>query len=122
MRFMVDCTSRVKEAPIIFTAFPRYSATVRFDLADDAPFFLTRFTFIGSGVFARGICSSTTYAGNDESTWGTASVERVAIGATGGGFKEGGGGGLASSGISPSFSTAKGSEGMTDAESRSRLG
>jgi hypothetical protein len=80
-----------------------------------------RFTLIGSGVFVRGICSSTTYAGNDENIWGAVSVERVAIGGAGGGCKAGGGG-VVPSGISPSFSTTKGSEGVTDAESRSRLG
>jgi len=38
----------------------RQSVTVCFDFADDTPFFFVRFTFIGSGVRARGISSSTT--------------------------------------------------------------
>lgn len=116
------CTGcSAKEAPITSTTFLCYSATVRLDLADDTPFFLARFTFIGSGVLVRGTSSSTTYAGNEESTWGAASVERAAIDGVGG-FKEGGGGGTAPSGISPFLSTTKGSEGMADSESRNRLG
>ena len=59
----MDCTScsAKKELLSQFTAFPcHHSTTVRFDFEDDAPFFLVRFTFIGSGVFVRGISSSTT--------------------------------------------------------------
>jgi len=122
MCLVMGCTGySAKEAPITSTTFLCYSATVRLDFADDTPFFLARFTFIGSGVLVRRICSSTTYAGNDESNWGAASVGQVAIGGVGG-FKEGGGDGTAPSGISPFLSTTKGSEGVADAESRNRLG
>ena len=48
------------------------------------------------------------------------SVERVTIGGVGVGFKEGGG--IAPDGISPLLSTTNVSEGMTDVESRNRLG
>ena len=58
----MDCTTciAIKKHLSQLTTFACHSATVRFDFEDDAPFFLVRFTFIGSGVFERGISSSTT--------------------------------------------------------------
>ena len=58
----MDCTScsAKKELLSQLTTFACHSTTVRFDFEDDTPFFLVRFTFIGSGVFVRGISSSTT--------------------------------------------------------------
>jgi len=51
-------SSAKEKSPTI--VFANHSAAVRFDFADDVPFFLVRFTFMGSGVPVRGISSSTT--------------------------------------------------------------
>jgi hypothetical protein len=62
MCLRMDCTScsaKKKGTPITVN-YACHSTTVRFDFEDDTPFFLVRFTFIGSGVFVRGISSSTT--------------------------------------------------------------
>ena len=51
----MDCTScsTKKKLLLQLTTFACHSATARFDFEDDTPFFLVRFTFIGSGVFVR---------------------------------------------------------------------
>ena len=56
----MDCTSCSAKKKHLYSYYVRlsfYSTTVRLD---DTPFFLVRFTFMGSGVFVRGISSSTT--------------------------------------------------------------